>query len=490
MLWTRLAPEPLRRRRHADGQRRSVVAGRHRPRVSHHRSNGTAIARPELGHSVHVEADGLAPGREYFYRFRCGGEASQVGRTKTAPAAGAPVDRLRFGVCGCGHYETGYFTAYGRLAEELFDFVFHTGDYIYEGRGDAHRNPNNVRHHQGQEIYTLVDYRNRYAQYKSDPDLMAAHLSAPFIMTWDDHEVDNDYAGDRDERDTPPEVFLLRRAAAYQAYYESMPLRASPHSQRAAPAALSPSAVRQPDRPQRARHAAVSIESGGLRRSRTARSCSMSRRTILGERQEKWLFDNLSRPAATWTVLGQQVPTFARDMASANAAARYSVDKWDGYVGFAPAAVRPSSGRQGRRTRSCCPATCTRTGAPISRSTSAIPPRRRSASSSPTRRSRPAATAPTCSRRGNPSAATTRTSRITATARGYVACTATPKTMRADFRVIDKVTERDAAGADRGDARGRGRTARQPAVVTPRLTRPRPGTASPDRGTGRTPSRR
>ena len=108
-----------------------------------------------------------------------------------------------------------------------FDFVFHTGDYIYEGRGDANRNPANVRQHLGQEIYTLVDYRNRYAQYKSDPDLMAAHLSAPFVMAWDDHEVDNDYAGDRDEHDTPPEVFLLRRAAAYQAYYESMPVRAS-----------------------------------------------------------------------------------------------------------------------------------------------------------------------------------------------------------------------------------------------------------------------
>ena len=77
-----------------------------------------------------------------------------------------------------------------------------------------------MRQHHGQEIYTLVDYRNRYAQYKSDPDLMAAHASAPFIVTWDDHEVDNDYAGDRDEHDTPPEVFLLRRAAAYQAYYE------------------------------------------------------------------------------------------------------------------------------------------------------------------------------------------------------------------------------------------------------------------------------
>ena len=150
-----------------------------------------AVARPELGHSVHVEVDGLQPDREYWYRFRAGSEISHVGRTKTAPAAGAAVDRLRFGVCGCSHYEAGYFTAYRRIAEEGFDFVLHTGDYIYEDRGDGGRNPAVVRQHQGQEIFTLVDYRNRYAQYKTDRDLIAAHASAPFIVTPDDHEVDN-----------------------------------------------------------------------------------------------------------------------------------------------------------------------------------------------------------------------------------------------------------------------------------------------------------
>ena len=190
-------------------------------RVPDDRATGTAVARPELGHSVHVEVDGLEPGREYFYRFRGGGEVSQIGRTKTAPAAGAPVDRLRFAVCGCSHYETGYFTAFRRLADEQFDFVFHTGDYIYEGRGDGGRNPNNVR-------VSITARRSTRSSTiatatrstRSDPDLMAAHASAPFVMTWDDHEVDNDYAGDRDEHDTPPEVFLLRRAAAYQAYFE------------------------------------------------------------------------------------------------------------------------------------------------------------------------------------------------------------------------------------------------------------------------------
>ena len=189
VLWTRLAPKPL------EGGGMPMANVEVGWEVASDRTfrtiaqKGTAVARPELGHSVHVEVPGLSPGREYWYRFRCGSEVSQVGRTKTAPPAGAAVDRLRFGVVGCGHYETGYFTAYGRLAEEAFDFVFHTGDYIYEGRGDAGRNPNNVRVHRGQEIYTVVDYRNRYAQYKSDPNLITAHMSAPFVMSWDDHEV-------------------------------------------------------------------------------------------------------------------------------------------------------------------------------------------------------------------------------------------------------------------------------------------------------------
>ena len=220
--------EAARRRRHADGERRRAT-GRSRATRGFRTiaQKGTTLARPELGHSVHVEVAGLEPGREYWYRFRAGDEISQIGRTRTAPPAGAAVDRLRFAVCGCSHYETGYFTAFRRIAEEQFDFVFHTGDYIYEGRADGGRNDRRVRQHNGDEIYTLVDYRNRYALYKSDRDLMAAHASAPWIVSWDDHEVDNNYAGDFDENGTPPEIFVLRRAAAYQAYYETMPLRAS-----------------------------------------------------------------------------------------------------------------------------------------------------------------------------------------------------------------------------------------------------------------------
>src|SRR6267142_1594987 len=167
VLWTRLAPTPL------EGGGMPMVnvdvdwEVARDVRFTSIARKGPAIARPELGHSVHVEVSGLEPGREYWYRFHAGDEVSQTGRTKTAPPAGAAVDRLRFAVCGCSHYEDGYFTACRRIAEEAFDFVV--------------------------------------------PD---------------DHEVANDYAGDFDLRGTPPELFVLRRAAAYQAYYEAMPLRA------------------------------------------------------------------------------------------------------------------------------------------------------------------------------------------------------------------------------------------------------------------------
>ena len=133
VLWTRLAPKPLE-----GGGMPPVVVGvewevARDPRFNSIAQKGIALARPELGHSVHVEVSGLEPARDYWYRFRAGDEISRTGRTRTAPPAGAPVDRIRFAVCGCSHYEQGYFTAFRRIAEEQFDFVFHTGDYIYEG---------------------------------------------------------------------------------------------------------------------------------------------------------------------------------------------------------------------------------------------------------------------------------------------------------------------------------------------------------------------
>ena len=173
VLWTRLAPKPLE----GGGMPMSTVdVAWEISRDEHFQDviqKGTAVARPELAHSVHVEVAGLQPSRDYWYRFRAGDAVSQVGRARTAPPEGAPVDRLRFAVCGCQHYEDGYFTAFRRIAEEQFDFVFHTGDYIYEGAAEGGPNDQRIRHHNSPELFTLSDYRNRYALYKTDQDLIA-----------------------------------------------------------------------------------------------------------------------------------------------------------------------------------------------------------------------------------------------------------------------------------------------------------------------------
>jgi alkaline phosphatase D len=444
VLWTRLAPEPL----DGGGMPMSrLEIGWEVARDTAFRTidrKGTAIARPELGHSVHVEVDGLEPGRDYWYRFRAGSEISPVGRTRTAPAANAAVDRLRFAMCGCCHYETGYFTAYRRIAEERFDFVLHTGDYIYEDRADGGRNPAVVRQHRSQELFTVVDYRNRYAQYKLDRDLMAAHASAPFIVSHDDHEVDNDYAGESDEHDTPPEVFLLRRAAAYQAYYEAMPLRraaipAGPHIRlyrRFQFGSLIDMSVLD-TRQYRSDQACAGVSSSNCT------AAGAADRTMLGAEQERWLFEQLPTVRATWTVLGQQVPTFARDAVAASPQARFSMDKWDGYT-----AARARLYARLKETKAPNPIVLSgdvhvHYGADLKMDFTKPESETVGVEFTNTSVSSSGDGADVAAnweqiRRDNPHI------KYHSARRGYVACTATPKSMRAEFKVLDKVSVPDA----------------------------------------------
>jgi alkaline phosphatase D len=443
VLWTRLAPEPL------EGGGMPMAPVEVEWEVARDRlfrtlqQKGQVIAFPEIGHSVHVDVAGLEPGREYWYRFRSGGEISQTGRTKTAPAEGAMVDRLRFAVCGCSHFESGYFTAYCAIVADNFDFVFHTGDYIYEYRANGGQDMSRVRQHQGDEVYTIVDYRNRYAQYKSDPALIAAHASAPFVVSWDDHEVENDYAGDTDEKETPAELFLLRRAAAYQAYYEHMPLRASSFP--------SGSHMRI------YRHLRfgnlIDLSVLDTRQWRSDQACGGGTRTdcvevldpgrtMLGAEQERWLFENLANVRARWTVLGQQVYSFVRDLAKTNPAGRFSMDKWDGYV-----AARDRLYARLKETKAPNPIVLSgdvhqHYGADLK--LDFANPRSETIGVEFTNTSISAGgdgadVSPIWDliKGDNPHI------RYHSARRGYIACTATPATMRADFMILDRVTAQD-----------------------------------------------
>ena len=187
---------------------------------------GMTTAAPEAAHSVHVELTGLRAGADYFYRFRTAGHLSPAGRTRTAPEPGSLTAPLTMCVASCSNYEQGWFTAYRRLADEHPDLVVHLGDYQYEYPAGRTTVPSgNVREHVGPETVTLANYRQRYAQYKTDPDLQAAHAAAPWLAVFDDHELADNWADE--VASTPQPAFLDRRAAALQAYYENMPLRRS-----------------------------------------------------------------------------------------------------------------------------------------------------------------------------------------------------------------------------------------------------------------------
>src|SRR5262245_30600059 len=223
VLWTRLAPEPFAGGGMPDKwfQVRYEVAKDEAFRQI--AATGVTGAEPENAHAVHVDVRGLEPSRWYWYRFKVGDVESPVGRTKTAPPFAQAQSELRFAFASCQNYTQGLWPAYRHMAEEELDLVVHLGDYIYESGAQTGARP----HFPAFEIRTLDDYRTRHAQYKLDSNLQAAHAAFPWILTWDDHEVENNYADENSTENVPADVFLARRAAAYQAYYEHLPLRKS-----------------------------------------------------------------------------------------------------------------------------------------------------------------------------------------------------------------------------------------------------------------------
>ncbi|SFB52928.1 alkaline phosphatase D [Amycolatopsis marina] len=328
VLWTRLAPNPLAEDGRGGMPDRPVPVQWQVAEDEHFRrvvAAGSELTLPEEAHSAHVELTGLRPGAEYFYRFRTESDLSPVGRTKTAPAVNSRLDRFAFAFASCQNYPSGFFNAYAHMAEEDLDLVAFLGDYIYEGgaQGELGRG-----HYPVGEIRSLSDYRLRHAQYKSDTDLQAAHAAFPWAVVFDDHEVENNWADEISQRDgepdSDPQVFRQRRARAFQAYYEHMPLR---RTQR----------PNGPDVQIYRRLTFGDLMDFYLLDTRQYRSDQVGdarrtdpSRTILGDEQKSWLRQAVAGPTARWNVLAQQVFFSQRDFV-AGPETNFSNDAWDGY---------------------------------------------------------------------------------------------------------------------------------------------------------------
>lgn len=340
VLWTRLltdpqAPDgglgtaavPVRWEIGADESMRKIVAA------------GSAEAAPDWGHSVHVQAKGLEPERWYWYRLMVGDAVSPVARTRTSPAFDARVERLRFAFASCQQYEQGFFGAHRHIAADAPDLVAFLGDYIYESSWGR----NHVRKHEAGEPTTLPGYRARYAHYKADPDLRSAHAACPWIVTWDDHEVDNDYAADRPEDGMDRVQFLVRRAAAYRAFYEHMPL---PERMRPIDAGLR--LHTQLGWGQLARFFILDNRQyhswqvcprkaggGNVVDPAVCTEINEAKRTMLGAPQERWLDRAFAESRAGWNLITQQTLMAQLD-SHPGEGQRVWTDGWSGY----PAARR------------------------------------------------------------------------------------------------------------------------------------------------------
>ncbi|MBB5911906.1 alkaline phosphatase D [Nocardia transvalensis] len=340
VLWTRLAPDPLA----PDGLGGMALApvtvdyevaeDEGFRRVA---ARGSAVATREFAHSVHPEVHGLEPDRWYFYRFRAGSAISPVGRTRTAPAPGTPTARMRFAFASCQSWSSGYFTAYEHMSAEDLDLVVHLGDYIYERAWMLGRSGATMDRRFWTEAVDLAGYRLLYAQNKAEPPLRAAHAAFPWLVTMDDHEVDNNWAGDSPGLGLDiyriPALFRRRRAAAFQAMYEHQPLRLAQLP--SGPAVHLHRRYRFGD--------LAEITMLDTRQYRTRQACGdgslvtgcddrfADGRTILGARQREWLLDGLTGSPARWQILGNQVAMAQSDYDPGPGVA-VGTDSWDGYV--------------------------------------------------------------------------------------------------------------------------------------------------------------
>ncbi|MFE7330278.1 alkaline phosphatase D family protein [Streptomyces sp. NPDC057565] len=339
VLWTRLAPDPFA----VDGLggmpqvpvrvEYEVAADEAFRRVV---KRGSVVATPELAHSVHPEISGLQPDHVYYYRFRAGSYISPVGRTRTTPPALSKPNDLKFAFASCQAWQDGYYTAYDHMAEENLDFVVHLGDYIYESGVRTNKRGVTTDPKFHTETFALARYRLQYGLYKSEEPLKKAHARFPWIVTFDDHEVENNWAGDISQADTEPDqdptVFRQRRADAFQALYEHQPLRLAQR-----PNGPSIQAYRRLSYGRLADLAMLDTrqyrddQPDGDGESATSTERFNPQRTILGAEQRDWVIRNFSRSPAQWQILGNQCPMGQTDKDPGPAELVW-LDPWDGYV--------------------------------------------------------------------------------------------------------------------------------------------------------------
>jgi len=333
VLWTRVLFGEEDRAAGADALRVSVEVFADAA-LKHRVYKTDVVTDATRAHSLHVHVQRLQPSTDYWYRFSQGDARSAVGHTRTAPALNADVQKLRIALASCQHYEQGQFIAHAEIAKQQLDFVLFMGDYIYESSNPQFA----LRKHNGEEPKTLPAYRDRYEQYKRDPALQAAHAAHPWVLMWDDHEVVNDYANDQDRQYTDPKQMLLRRAAAYQAYFEHQPLLLGPDVSNPADMRLydqlswgkladvwtldcrqyrSPQACRDPVR-------------GGGRMVVQCDELGDASRSMLGVEQERWLTQSLSASKRQWRLVAQATQISSTSVPTP-VGRSYWNDAWDGY---------------------------------------------------------------------------------------------------------------------------------------------------------------
>lgn len=351
ILWTRITPTPAATPGSGIGPE-SVVRWEvaRDPGFGSVVTSGETRTSAEADHTVKIDVTGLSPRTRYHYRFTvvsgpAAGAVSPTGRTCTAPATGAHVAKIRFGVVSCANWEAGYFAAYRHLAAQpALDAVVHLGDYFYEYEtGRYTGKTGTVRAHEPRhEIISLRDYRTRHAQYKTDPDLAALHRELPFICIWDDHESSNDSWSGGAENHQPSEgSWAARRTAALRAYAEWMPIRPAVDTA--------------------GRHLFRRLRFGrllelsmlDLRSYRDLQVSSRSAaiddpaRSILGRAQMSWLTNGLTSSETRWKIVGNPVmiapvliPPLDPQTTGAVTALLgipregipYNADQWDGYA--------------------------------------------------------------------------------------------------------------------------------------------------------------